>query len=272
MRFRIVDTFLITSLLGRKYYKLRTLTLWQRIKPAVETELTEELQRIIIGPTPKEVIYVLDTGIAERDIGPQALAATGLTDTSRAVIYLLPRRGINLGTLLHEYVHFLVSPQLSRLVPQISKNLYSLLHDYYSGNYTERDVEDSLRANITYLDECFAYLAEFDFVGSVGRENPLDMYYLHVDYLSRALARDLSILPIPGTVRQLVDTTIKHTYMQHIRPLLDKSINHARFVAYYSRGTTILSTIADMANATIVGNDDLAAFQFAKKLFQLVIA
>lgn len=115
------------------------------------------LTRLFRGPKPREIIHVFDSTYALRDVGPIVLVAPlGLTDSDRGIIWLMPET--TLGTIVHEYLHYLFDKEIRHKIPEIAVIIAKAIEDKYSIEIHPSDVETSLSANYINLDELIIHV------------------------------------------------------------------------------------------------------------------
>lgn len=273
MRVVVVDTYFVRKLAElcststfREEYR-EVLSLWQYCKPRLESTLGRALCRIIVGARPRWMFLVFDPQYAEREIGPIAVEASGVTVENRDAVYLMPKTDISVATIIHEYVHWRMRHRLESLVPQIATWLYSRLRAVFPGDYTQEDVAMSLRANLTLLDEALTYRTEYELLPS---RDSHDNYVMYASHLADAIVRDLGLVPPPGEAVKIVCDTVEEAFARLYKPTVLPAIDKAGLLANMYYVNDLLKTAVRCVRAVLVEEDWERAIRRATELTNLL--
>lgn len=257
MRVEVADRYVVNELLR---ILPTVVSRWNFAKTLFVTEVRSLLVRLFAGPKPRLVEFVLDPDVAEREVGPLALVAEGVADHRASTIRFFPRETISDVTVVHEYVHFTCRELYMRDLELIASYLVEELRREVARSINVQDVEDSLRANFTYLDEALTQLAERDITGTAVHGVGI------IEALAGALARDLSIVTLPWRLVMAVGRGLARYYTARVRPYVLSVIDYTFFISVRDYLTRLLRALATFAQAVCRGDPTAVKTRLAQLL------
>jgi len=189
--------------------------LWEKAKQLLTMCEFKIFNVIFLGPKPREVVHVMDSEYATRELGPMALVpAYGFTDAERGIIYLFPTASPY--TVVHEYLHLVLGARVRRDIPLLAEEIREVLSTKFGIETNVVDIEESLRANEMLVEELMIHTATALVARSLYPEHADNSIRQYATALATAVASDLDLaIALPELTEEIRALAYRHTVTRY---------------------------------------------------------